>query len=115
MESLQPQRERIDESDGFQLYSRSLEIRFRIDRKMFTDNSARIKLKCIAKIKEMQTSHRESVVTIYVPSMDQLSNQKLINWRNAGKSFFLFKNVKGKDALNTFNKKYVLKFFIIYI
>lgn len=88
METLQPQRERIDLSDGFQLYSRSLEIRFRLDRTMFIDNSARIKLKCIAKIKEMPTAIRESVVTIYVPSMDQLSNQKLINWRNAGKNLF---------------------------
>lgn len=77
--------EQIIDEDGFRLYARSLEVQFPLERVYFAENSARVKLKCVALVREMPTAIKESVVTIYVPSMDQLSNQKLINWRSEGK------------------------------
>lgn len=74
----------ITDADGFRLYSRSLEVRFQLVRAFFAENNARVKLKCVSQVREMPTAIKESVVTIYVPSMDQLSNQKLINWRSGG-------------------------------
>lgn len=77
--------EQVIDSDGFRLFSRSLEVKFQLQRVFFTENSARVKLKCVSHVREKPTIIKESVVTIYVPSMDQLSNQKLINWRSDGK------------------------------
>lgn len=77
--------EQVIDSDGFRLYARSLEVKFELQRVFFNENSARVKLKCVSLVREMSSAIKESVVTIYVPSMDQLSNQKLINWRSDGK------------------------------
>lgn len=82
---MQAQREQITEADGFRLYSRSLELRFRLHKNIFGENNSRVKLKCVAHIREVPKAIKESVATIHVPSMDELTNQKLITWRSAGK------------------------------
>lgn len=82
---VQAQREQITEADGFRLYLRSLELRFRLHKNIFGENNSRVKLKCVAHIREVPKAIKESVATIHVPSMDELTNQKLITWRSAGK------------------------------
>lgn len=89
-EWVQVQREQISVADGFRVFSRSLELRFRLFRKLFDENNSRIKLKCVAHIREVPKAIRESVATIHVPSMDELTNQKLITWNAAGKVEFFF-------------------------
>ncbi|XP_063704183.1 uncharacterized protein LOC134833697 [Culicoides brevitarsis] len=81
---VQAQREQITETDGFRLYSRSVELRFRLYKNIFGENNSRVKLKCVAHIREVPKAIKESVATIHVPSMDELTNQKLITWRSGG-------------------------------
>lgn len=72
---------------GFKLHQRSLEIRFRIDKKInpfITDG--KVHMKCVAQIRHMAAQMRESNHIFYVSSWDDLRNQKLINWKNSGES-----------------------------
>lgn len=83
---LQPFQETTVEAYGFKLHQRSLEIRFRIDKKMnpfITDG--KVHMKCVSQIRHMASQTRESNHIFYVSSWDELRNQKLINWRNSGR------------------------------
>ncbi|XP_063704191.1 uncharacterized protein LOC134833703 [Culicoides brevitarsis] len=86
-EWVQVLREQVSVADGFRVYSRSLELRFRLFRKLFDENNSRIKLRCVSNIREVPRAIRESVATIHVPSMDELTNQKLITWSSADQKF----------------------------
>ncbi|XP_035777318.1 uncharacterized protein LOC118458686 isoform X2 [Anopheles albimanus] len=81
-EYLQPQHETTVENDGFLLRSRTLEIRFYIDEKRLGRLKGKLMLKCLARIDAIPQATRESVQTIYIPTTDELRNQKLINWRS---------------------------------
>lgn len=106
-EWVQPLREHITEADGFRLYSRSLELRFRLHKTIFGENNSRVKLKCVAHIREVPKAIKESVATIHVPSMDELTNQKLITWRSStGKSTYTYTNKKKKKE-NKFENKFL--------
>lgn len=88
---LQPFQESTIEAYGFKLHQRSLEIRFRIDKKInpfITDG--KVHMKCVAQIRKMPSQIRESNHIFYVSSLDDLKNQKLINWKNSGKYFSHF-------------------------
>ncbi|KAG5671332.1 hypothetical protein PVAND_001535 [Polypedilum vanderplanki] len=79
---LQPNQETTHDAYGFKLYQRSLEIRFRIDRRnhpFITDS--KIHMKCVSQLRQMASQLRESNHILYVSSWDDLRNQKLINWR----------------------------------
>lgn len=82
---LQPSHETTVDAYGFKLYQRSLEIRFRIDKRInpfITDG--RIHMKCVAQMRQMASQLREANHLLYVLSWEDLRNQKLINWRNSG-------------------------------
>ncbi|XP_050100194.1 uncharacterized protein LOC126580892 isoform X2 [Anopheles aquasalis] len=81
-EYLQPQHETTVENDGFLLRSRTLEIRFYIDEKRLGRLKGKLVLKCLARIDAIPQATRESTQTIYIPTTDELRNQKLINWRS---------------------------------
>ncbi|ETN64714.1 hypothetical protein AND_003534 [Anopheles darlingi] len=83
-EYLQPQHETTVENDGFLLRSRTLEIRFYIDEKRLGRLKGKLVLKCLARIDAIPQATRESTQIIYIPTTDELRNQKLINWRSAG-------------------------------
>jgi hypothetical protein len=80
---LQPSQETTHDAYGFKLYQRSLEIRFRIDRRVnpfITDS--KIHMKCVSQLRQMASQLRESNHILFVSSWDDLRNQKLINWRS---------------------------------
>lgn len=82
---LQPSQETVYDAYGYKLYQRSLEIRFRIDKRInpfITDG--KLHMKCVAQMRQMPSQLRESNHILYVSSMDDLRNQKLINWRSSG-------------------------------
>jgi len=82
---LQPFQESVLDAYGFKLHQRSLEIRFRIDKKInpfITDG--KVHMKCVAQLRHMASQMRESNHIFYVSSWDELRNQKLINWKNSG-------------------------------
>jgi len=84
---LQPFQENTVDAFGFKLHQRSLEIRFRIDKRVnpfITDG--KVHMKCVAQIRQMPSQIRESNHIFYVSSWDDLRNQKLINWKNSGES-----------------------------
>lgn len=70
------------EIDGFTLYSRSLNLRFPIDKSRFSE--ARIILKCVAKIKELPKATRETTHMIIVPKL-QVQREMSLNYRSEGK------------------------------
>jgi hypothetical protein len=83
---LQPFHESTYEAYGFKLYQRSLEIRFRIDKKInpfITDG--KVHMRCVAQLRQMASQIRESNHIFYVSSWDVQQNQKLINWKNSGR------------------------------
>lgn len=80
--------------DGLRLYTKSLVLKFRLDFTLLVNSDARIKLKCVARVNGVEREVRESVVTIFIPSMDQLNNQKLINWKSSGKSIKILKDLR---------------------
>lgn len=87
-EQLFPQRESRMDIDGFTLYSRSLNLRFPIDKSRF--NEARIILKCVAKIRELPRANRETTHMIIVPKL-QVQREMSLNYRSGGKrNIFLF-------------------------
>lgn len=73
---------------GFKLYQRSLEIRFRIDKKIYPllngEHKDKLTMKCVAQIRQAPTKLMESIHTLQVSSAD-IRNQMLINWKNSGK------------------------------
>ncbi|XP_041774746.1 uncharacterized protein LOC121594927 isoform X2 [Anopheles merus] len=83
---LQPQHESTVENDGFQLRQRTLEIRFYIDEKRLGKLKGKLVLKCLARIDAIPQATRESTQIIYIPTTDELRNQKLINWRGSDAS-----------------------------
>lgn len=89
---LQPSQEMTHDAFGFKLYQRSLEIRFRIDKRInpfITDG--KIHMKCVAQMRQMASQLRESNHILYVSSIDDLRNQKLINWKgNSGECTLFF-------------------------
>jgi hypothetical protein len=80
---LQPLEETSVEAGGFNLRYRIVEIRFHIDEMILGDEHGKVKLKCVAVVENFPRLVREDVEYIYVPSMEELRNQKLINWRNS--------------------------------
>ncbi|XP_070502821.1 uncharacterized protein [Chironomus tepperi] len=91
---LQPSQETIFDAYGFKLYQRSLEIRFRIDKRInpfITDG--KIHMKCVAQMRQMPSQLRESNHILYVSSWDDLRNQKLINWKSSASQLQSLKNV----------------------
>lgn len=84
-EYLVPQTEQVVQVDGLRLHSKSLVLRFHLDFSFFINGDSRVKLKCVAKVNEVSNEIKESLVTIYIPAMDELNNQKLINWKNSGR------------------------------
>jgi hypothetical protein len=89
---LQPFQESTLDAYGFKLYQRSLEIRFRIDKRgspFITDG--KVHMRCVAQIRQLPSQIRESNHNFFVSSWDDLRNQKLINWKgNSGESIFHF-------------------------
>lgn len=84
---LQPFQEFTIDAYGFKLNQRSLEIRFRIDKKInpfITDG--KVYMKCVAQIRNIPSQSRQSNHIFIVSSQDELRNQKLINWKNSGKN-----------------------------
>ena len=93
---LQPSQETIFDAYGFKLYQRSLEIRFRIDKRInpfITDG--KIHMKCVAQMRQMPSQLRESNHILYVSSWDDLRNQKLINWRSSGELWVCWRLIFG--------------------
>lgn len=87
---LQPFQESTLDAYGFRLYQRSLEIRFRIDKKInpfITDG--KVHMRCVAQIRKLPAQIRESNHIFYVSSWDDLRNQKLINWKSSGESHLM--------------------------
>jgi hypothetical protein len=84
---LQPLEETSVEAGGFNLRYRIVEIRFHIDEMILGDEHGKVKLKCVAVVENFPRLVREDVEYIYVPSMEELRNQKLINWRNSAGKF----------------------------
>uniref|UniRef100_A0A182VT45 CD80-like immunoglobulin C2-set domain-containing protein n=1 Tax=Anopheles minimus TaxID=112268 RepID=A0A182VT45_9DIPT len=82
-EFLQPQHETTVENDGFLLRSHTLEVRFYIDEKRLGKLKGKLVLKCLARIESIPQATRESSQIIYTETTDELSNQKLINWRGS--------------------------------
>lgn len=70
------------EMNGFMLYSRSLNLRFPIDKTRFLDS--RIRLKCTAKIKGIPFATKETSHVIFVPSL-QTQRELSLNYRSLGK------------------------------
>lgn len=88
---LQPPHETTINTDGFILRSRSVEIRFRIDKTRLAKSQGIMKMKCLAKIEQFPAATREKTTKVFIMSAnDFLNNQKLINWRSSGEYFFLF-------------------------
>lgn len=86
---LQPYQESSFDGYGFKLYQRSLEIRFRINKRMNPFISdGKVQMKCVAQIRQMPSQIRESNHMFYVSSIDELRNQKLINWKGANSGEF---------------------------
>ena len=88
-EFLQPQQETTIQSEEFTLHYRSLEIRFHIDKTRFS-TIKNIQMKCIAKIERFPRLTREKSYRLYIASTDDLTNQKLVNWKHSsstGKCF----------------------------
>jgi hypothetical protein len=77
---------------GFKLYQRSLEIRFRIDKKIYPLLNAenKLQMKCVAQMRVAPTKMAESIHILHVSSAD-IRNQMLINWKNSGRRKFIFK------------------------
>jgi hypothetical protein len=71
-------------ADGFDLRYRSIEIRFYVDESILGDVHGKVKLKCVARLENFPKLIREQVTYIYVPSMEELRNQKLTYWKNSG-------------------------------
>lgn len=85
---LQSPHETTINTDGFILRSRSVEIRFRIDKTRSAKSQGIMKMKCLAKIEQFPTATREKTTKVFIMSAnDFLNNQKLINWRNSGEFF----------------------------
>ena len=81
---LQPFQESTIEAYGFKLHQRSLEVRFRIDNRMSTADG-KVHMRCESQIHKMPSQVREMSHTFFVSSWDS-RNQKLINWKNSGRS-----------------------------
>jgi hypothetical protein len=82
---LQPFQETTFDAYGFKLYQRSLEIRFRIDRRGSSSpfiGDGKVHMKCVSQIRQLPTQIRESNHIFFVSSLDDLRNQKLINWKS---------------------------------
>lgn len=79
----------MNTDDGFILRSRSVEIRFRIDKARLAKSRGIMKMKCLAKIDQFPAATREKTTKVFIMPDDFLSNQKLINWQNSGE-FFVF-------------------------
>lgn len=77
---------------GFKLYQRSLEIRFRIDKKIYPLLNAenKLQMKCVAQMRLAPTRLMESIHILHVSSAD-IRNQMLINWKNSGEFSFYSK------------------------
>lgn len=75
-------------------------MRFQIEKDRLGNGSARIQLKCVAKIKEVPEATKETTATIFVPSLEKLRKQMSLNYRSTGKSLSLASGVamsgKGK-------------------
>ncbi|XP_058127030.1 uncharacterized protein LOC131290910 [Anopheles ziemanni] len=84
---LQPPHETTVENDGFLLRYRTLEIRFYIDEKRLGKLKGKLALKCLARIDSIPQATRESTQIIYIPTTDELRNQKLINWRGSDAAY----------------------------
>uniref|UniRef100_A0A336MLS9 CSON003441 protein n=1 Tax=Culicoides sonorensis TaxID=179676 RepID=A0A336MLS9_CULSO len=80
-DQLLPQRENKMDVHGFTLHSRTLNMRFAIDKSRF--NEARIFLKCVARIKEVPNATRESTHMIIVPKL-QVQKEMSLNYRSDG-------------------------------
>ena len=69
---------------------------FHADKSRFEYFGGLIKLKCVAQIEQIPAAMRETTVNIYITTMDNLLNQRLVNWLSSGKiassgsSVFLF-------------------------
>ncbi len=89
---LQPPHETTINTDGFILRSRSVEIRFRIDKTRSAKSQGIMKMKCLAKIEQFPAATKEKTVKVFIMSADDfLNNQKLINWRSSGELFSCWK------------------------
>lgn len=71
---------------GMKMYRRSLEIRFKIDKRIYPLLTAEGKLhmKCIAQIRQLPTRLMESNHVLQVLTSQVIKNQMLINWKNSG-------------------------------
>jgi hypothetical protein len=83
---LQPFMESTLDGFGFKLYQRSLEIRFRIDKRInpfITDG--KVHMKCVAQIRKLPSQIREANHIFYVATQDSLKNSMLMtHWKNSG-------------------------------
>lgn len=72
---------------GFKLYQRSLEIRFRIDKRVLQLLNAdqKLQMKCVAQMRLAPTRLMESIHVLHVSTTD-IRNQMLINWKNSGET-----------------------------
>lgn len=68
------------------MYRRSLEIRFRIDKRVYPQLSAdgKLQMKCVAQIRQLPTRLMESNHILQVLTARDIKNQMLINWKNSG-------------------------------
>jgi hypothetical protein len=86
---LQPFMESTLDGFGFKLYQRSLEIRFRIDKRInpfITDG--KVHMKCVAQIRKIPSQIREANHIFYVSPQDSLKNSMLMtHWKNSGEPF----------------------------
>lgn len=78
---------------GMKMYRRSLEIRFRIDKKIYPllNTDGKILMKCVAHIRQLPTRMMESKHILQVLTAKDIKNQMLINWKNSGELFWTFR------------------------
>lgn len=72
------------ETNDFQLHYKSLVLSFTIERARFGDVNGEMKLTCSSRIIPIPIANRKTTVSIFVPKLDDLVNQKLINSSNSG-------------------------------
>lgn len=83
---LQPYHESSIDAYGFKLLQRSLELRFRIDKKNNSFISNLYLVKCVAQIGHLAMQMRETKHQFYVSSSDDL---RVMNMKSSGKSLNL--------------------------
>lgn len=85
IEYLQPQQETLMHIGDFTLYYRTLPLRFKIEKQHSYDGKSFV-LKCEAIFDRYTDLTRAKTVKIFIVSTDDLTNQKLVNSKNAATS-----------------------------